>query len=194
MCVFIALIFFYLQDTSCTIMQHGRDNPKNYLFSVLLFCLFFRIHTGSQEGCLPRIHLVQGLATQFQLFVVLERRKRSTKTDRTSERTYLVDVPAVRIEQSEHVPPGHEPLLDIPQFEPVQRQHVLLLALLLVLEPGDVLRGEDEPVVPGAALHDPQVVNAHVPFSDDLVAECAARSRLGRVLRLVLRAAKGTFR
>jgi hypothetical protein len=157
-------------------MQHGCDNPKNYLFSVLLFCLFFRIHTGSQEGCLPRIHLVQGLATQFQLFVV------------------LVDVPAVRIEQSEHVPPGHEPLLDIPQLEPVQRQHVLLLALLLVLEPGDVLRGEDEPVVPGAALHDPQVVNAHVPFSDDLVAECAARSRLGRVLRLVLRAAKGTFR
>ena len=39
---------------------------------------------------------------------------------------------------------------------------------LLVLEPGERLRGEDEPVVAAAALHDPQVVDRHVALADHL--------------------------
>ena len=39
---------------------------------------------------------------------------------------------------------------------------------LLILVPGDVFWGEDEPVVPAAPLHDPQVVDCHVAFPDHL--------------------------
>jgi hypothetical protein len=40
---------------------------------------------------------------------------------------------------------------------------------LFVFEPGDVFGGEDEPVVPAASLHDPEVVDRHVAFPDHLV-------------------------
>ena len=43
-----------------------------------------------------------------------------------------------------------------------------MIVHLLVLVPGDVLRREDEPVVPAAALHDAQVVDGHVALPDDL--------------------------
>lgn len=58
---------------------------------------------------------------------------------------------------------------------------------LFVLEPGEGLRGEDEPVVTRAALHDAQVGDGHPAAPDHLVAQLTAR--LVRVLRGVLRAA-----
>ena len=42
------------------------------------------------------------------------------------------------------------------------------IANLFVLEPGEGLGGEDEPVVPAASLHDPQVVDRHVSLPDHL--------------------------
>ena len=39
---------------------------------------------------------------------------------------------------------------------------------LFILVPGDVLGGEDEPVIPAAPLHDSQVVDRHVAFPDHL--------------------------
>ena len=39
---------------------------------------------------------------------------------------------------------------------------------LFILVPGDVLGGEDEPVIPAAPLHDPQVVDCHVALPDHL--------------------------
>ena len=39
-------------------------------------------------------------------------------------------VPALRIVDGEHVPPGHEAGLNVAQLEPVQRQHVLLVLFL----------------------------------------------------------------
>lgn len=81
---------------------------------------------------------------------------------------------------------GHESLLDIAEFDPVQVQHVLLVLLLLVLVPGQILGREDEPIVPGASLHDAQVGDGHVALADHLVAQLP--SCLVRVLRLVLSA------
>ncbi len=49
-----------------------------------------------------------------------------------------------------------------------RRQAWLEVTHLLVLEPGQALRGEDKPVVPAAALHDPQVVDSHVTLPDNL--------------------------
>lgn len=69
---------------------------------------------------------------------------------------------------------GHETLFDIPQLEPVQGQHVLLLSFLLVLEPGYVLGGQHEPVIPRAAFHYAQVMDAHISLTNDLVAQSAA--------------------
>lgn len=66
--------------------------------------------------------------------------------------TYLVYVPAFRVEECEHVSPRHEALFEVAQLESVEWQHVLLLTLLLVLVPGDALRRQHEPVVAGASL------------------------------------------
>ena len=45
---------------------------------------------------------------------------------------------------------------------------------LVILVPRERLGREDEPVVPGAAPHEAQVVDGHVALADDLVAELAA--------------------
>ena len=49
---------------------------------------------------------------------------------------------------------------------------------LLILEPGETLRGEDEPVVPAPALHDPEVVDGHVALPDHLVQHSNIKSLL----------------
>lgn len=66
---------------------------------------------------------------------------------------YLVYIPAFRVEECEHMPPRHEALFEVAQLEPVEWQHVLLLALLLVFVPGDALRCEHEPVVTGSTYY-----------------------------------------
>lgn len=102
----------------------------------------------------------------------------------------------------------HEALLQVTQLQAVERQHVLLLAFLnkaklrhfkiiclqnfhglnliithlFVLEPGDALGGENEPVVPGAALHNAQIVYAHEALADHLIAKCVSAGFIG-VLR-----------
>ena len=59
-----------------------------------------------------------------------------------------------------------------------------MFVYLVILEPRERLRGEYEPVVPGSALHDAQVVDGHVALADHLVAKLAPRllGVLGRVL------------
>ena len=43
------------------------------------------------------------------------------------------------------------------------------------LEPRETLRGEHEPVVPGASLHEAEVGDGHVALADDLVAQLTTR-------------------
>lgn len=80
----------------------------------------------------------------------------------------------------------HESLFDVAELETVKRQHVLFVTLLFVFVPGNTFGGQHEPVISGAALHNTQVVDAHVALPDDLVAEGAARSGFRGVLRLIL--------
>lgn len=88
------------------------------------------------------------------------------------------------------MPPRHKTLLDIPQFQPVQRQHVLFLALLFVLVPRNALRRQNEPIISGTALHYAQIVDAHVTLANDLVAEGTAGSFSCRAFALTLGAKK----
>ena len=48
---------------------------------------------------------------------------------------------------------------------------------LFILVPGDIFGGEDEPVVPTAPLHDPQIVDCHVALPDPLQTRCVNRGR-----------------
>ena len=60
------------------------------------------------------------------------------------------------------------------RFKIIKKKHHF--ADLFVLVPGDIFRGEDEPVVPAATLHDPQVVDRHVAFPDHLQSTHVNRS------------------
>ena len=72
----------------------------------------FWIYTGPKEGSLPGVNVVLAFTGQVQGLEVLE------------------DVPALRVVDGKHVPPGHEATLQVSQFQPVQGQHVLLVFLL----------------------------------------------------------------
>jgi hypothetical protein len=91
---------------------------------------------------------------------------------------HLVDVSAVRLEEGKGVSLGHESLLNVPEFQSVERQHVLFVPLLLVLVPAETLRGQDKPVVSRATPHDAQIVDAHPTLADALVDHLASGRRL----------------
>lgn len=46
---------------------------------------------------------------------------------------------------------------------------------LFIFEPGDIFRGQNEPIISGTSFHDAQIVNTHPPLSDDLVAKLSPR-------------------
>ena len=79
---------------------------------------------------------------------------------------------------------GEEARLQISELEALEREHVSLLPLVLVLEPGQALRGQHEPQVLGAAPHYAHAaVQAEEALANDLVARfpLAARASHRRV-------------
>lgn len=60
--------------------------------------------------------------------------------------------------------------------------HILRVSHRIVLEPGQSLRGQDEPAFPGSALHEADVADGQPALADDLQekarrAQCAAQKR-----------------
>ncbi len=149
-----------------------QQRSKHYLiFAVHSSRALLWVDSSTQKRCLPRVHVVLGFAGQLQGFPV------------------SAHVPSLWIVDGEHVPTGHEPGLQISQLQVVQRQHVLLVSLLLVLEPRQRLRGQNEPVVAASSLHDAHIVDRHVPLADDLVAQFPA-GFLGVLASLIRRTRK----
>lgn len=98
------------------------------------------------------------------------------------------------VKQGKDVFAGHEALLDVFEFQVVDRQHVLLLLLLqgattsamnttihnvsvcvracvhylIIFVPGQGLSSQDEPVLFSSALHDADVVDGQPAFTDHL--------------------------
>jgi hypothetical protein len=46
---------------------------------------------------------------------------------------------------------------------------------LFVFEPGDIFRGQYEPIISRAPFHDAKIMNTHPSLPDDLVAELSTR-------------------
>jgi hypothetical protein len=81
-------------------------------------------------------------------------------------------LPSVAAKQSERVSAREHARLDVSDLELIQLQHELLVLLFLVLEPGQVLGGEDKPEVLAAALHDTHTaVQAQVALANHLLSK-----------------------